>query len=182
MTDADYHLRAKIRAAAYLDNQTDFRTLLQQFDGADGTGGLRWDDFYHIMRHEGGMNPKLCSDDDLRDMFEAIDSDRNGIIDANEFAIWSGLSRSQRFALPNLKTSPKSKPSAENADAAGPPMDIVESLTRTNEDGLGLSKFWYKQRAAYDRCVRIGEEYRILLPYNVSNDDIKKRYRDIHAE
>jgi hypothetical protein len=155
-------LQSKLRAIALDRGQPDFfPRLLRQYEDAS-SGQLDCVVFVRAIRDAGRVAPRALSDEDLRDIFALIDKDHDGLVDSDEVAIWFGLSRTQRTALPALAR--KSTPgSGANGGLADP--DELAKLAKAVEEAAanieqaskppGLTKFWYKQHTAcVQRCVR----------------------------
>ena len=95
-------------------------------DDKDNSGDLDFDEFVAAIRKGGKMTPKMISEGELRELFDAIDEDGSGDMSIRELAVyvWGADSPEAR----NAKTPPKKK-----KVQAGPVGNFAKTIERPKE-------------------------------------------------
>lgn len=176
--------KSKFRAIARArGSATYFAQLFQNGVSGDGGTQLEAPQFLHVLRSQGHVSPRICSDDELLAIFRHIDDDHDGKADVDQIIMWFATSRTQRVELPQLPK--KSTAQIEDDAVAQKSRHDVERAAASRfqeENPPGLTSFWYKQHAAYSRNYAQGREFRYLLPYNLPLDTVKEKYEDLLEE
>ena len=97
-------LKKKLRGLSYGDAGQDPSKLFGLYD-KDNSGELDFDEFVAAIRKGGKMGPKMISQEELRELFDAIDEDGSGDASIRELTVfvWGADSAEAR----NVKTPPK---------------------------------------------------------------------------
>lgn len=76
-------LARKMRAASYTIGGQDWFTLFSRYD-SDHSGGLDFREFSRAVRRDAAIEPNTVNDGELKEVFEYIDVNHDGLIDADE--------------------------------------------------------------------------------------------------
>jgi Ca2+-binding EF-hand superfamily protein len=77
-------LRRKLGAAAYSIGGIDAERLFRQYD-KDRSGALEFEEFRTVVRRDVGIVEREVPDEELREMYDFVDSDGSGTIGIDEF-------------------------------------------------------------------------------------------------
>ena len=77
-------LRSKLQAASYTLGGQDWGRLFNYYD-RDNSGHLSFEEFRRAVRKDVQITVKMMTDEELQEMFDAVDESRDGIIDVDEF-------------------------------------------------------------------------------------------------
>jgi Ca2+-binding EF-hand superfamily protein len=79
--------RARLKLIGMLAGGVDFEELFA-FHDRDDSGELNLRQFRMMLRRDAGILPSMMTDDEVRQVFEAVDIDSGGGIDGDEFSDW----------------------------------------------------------------------------------------------
>lgn len=179
-------LKSKLRAFARIKGYSDnyYTQIFRTHDSGASGGFVTWDQFQHILRDVAKISVRLCTDSELKAIFQAIDTNSIEKIDVDQIGLFFGTSRTQRVALPTLAKHQSKKREEREEELQRSKADVECAFDKQMKESIpiSLTKFWYKQHAAYKRQVAHGKEYRLLLPFNLSRNVIKQRYEELYEE
>ena len=78
-------LKKKLRAAAYTHKGVDIKAFFKFMDN-DGSNELDYEEFKTALRKQGKMAASSTTDQQIREMFDAVDLDGGGTISIDELA------------------------------------------------------------------------------------------------
>jgi Ca2+-binding EF-hand superfamily protein len=79
--------RARLKLVGMLSGGVDFEELFS-FHDRDDSGELNLRQFRMMLRRDAGILPGMMSDDEIKQVFDAVDVDHGGAIDPDEFTDW----------------------------------------------------------------------------------------------
>lgn len=83
----ELQVRNKLKAAAYTDKGVDWHRLFQYYD-RDNSGEIGMIEFKRLLRADAKISVSQLPDNSVRALYNCIDTDNSGEIDANEFLAW----------------------------------------------------------------------------------------------
>ena len=79
--------RARLKLLSMVSPGTDWVALFH-FHAPDDTNELFFRQFKAMLRRDGGITPSMMSNEEVQIVFEAVDVDSGGTVDAEEFSTW----------------------------------------------------------------------------------------------
>ena len=111
-------LRQRLQVASY-SYGVDLAKLFRHY--GDKTNAIGWDEFLRCVRKDCKLRPALMSDEELRELFEAVDVTCDGCIDEEEFiALLTGCEVAPRPAADTYVRGKHISPLKQEALEAGP--------------------------------------------------------------
>ena len=80
-------VRSKLRAAAYTAGGIDWHRLFRHYD-RDNSGEIGFVEFRRLLRSDAKIPVSQLPDVDVRALYNAVDTDGSGDIEADEFIAW----------------------------------------------------------------------------------------------
>lgn len=111
-------LARKMRAASYTAGGQDWYGLFLRYD-ADHSGALDFKEFSRAVRRDAAVGPKIVNDSELRQVFEFIDTNGDGRIDADEL---------HRFMAAEMSKEKDGSAKQQGAKAARVQKFLAESI------------------------------------------------------
>ena len=104
-------VRRKLRAAAYTNRGVDWEKLFKFYNSSrSGTGEIGLVEFRRLLRNDAKISVSQLSDVNVKSLFNSVDLDGSGMIDADEFMTWvkGNEDEEDKDSAPKSRSSPDS--------------------------------------------------------------------------